>query len=68
MTPHSTRSASRFPLNRFPGDRSDVPLGGSAGKRKVLPFLAFFATVFGSVAAAAAVVTNVPLTVMGLWS
>ena len=60
MNPHSTLPVSRSLSSRLPGDRSEVPVGSSGRKVKVLPYLAFFATVFCSVSAAAAVVSNVP--------
>lgn len=68
MNPHSTLSVSHPISYRLPGDFSNVPLGRPGRTVKVLPYLAFLGAVFCSVAAAAAVVVHVPLTVMGLWS
>lgn len=68
MNPHSTPLVSQPLSPRLPGDPGDVPAGGRIRHASFAPLVAFFATVFCSVAAAAAVVVNVPLTVMGLWS
>ena len=68
MNPHSTLSVSDRLSPRLPGDYGDAPAGRHIRYAKLAPVAAFFATVFCSVAAAAAVVVNVPLTVMGLWS
>ena len=68
MNPHSTLSVSHPHSPSLPGDHGDVPAGRHIRYARFAPYVAFFTAVFCSVAAAAAVVANVPLTVMGLWS